>query len=92
MKGNEGGAEMKKMIVFLALLTPRIALAEGSFTTIYPGISDDHKMIFTNTDDGGTRTSNAFKVSDDMWLVFDNEGGCSTVFDFSNDGPDSVDD
>ncbi len=45
---------------------PAIAAAEWS--TIQE-INDGHKMIFTFSDDGRTRMSNAFKVGRGMWQL-----------------------
>ncbi|MBC8460496.1 MAG: hypothetical protein H8D67_21135 [Deltaproteobacteria bacterium] len=76
---------MKKIIVLLAvLLLPGIALAES--TNIFPAPNKDHLWIVTTTDNGDVRTSNAHRVSDTGWVIFDDRGGSRMVNDFSNDG------
>jgi len=75
---------MKKIIVLLAvvLLVPGFALAES--VNIYDA-GGGNKLIYRTDDNGETRSSNVYKVSDNTYIEFDDRGNSRLINDFSTD-------
>jgi len=64
---------MKKLFITLALiLAPAGTYAGGDVTIIDTG--DRSVRIFSTDEKGETRSSSAFRVSRDIWRVYDDEG------------------
>jgi len=75
---------MKKLIITLALILATCAPALADDLVIVNKTGENARLIITMPDDGDTRVSTAFRAGGNMWQVFDEKGGMTTVFDYSD--------